>query len=175
MTESSSPGEAQADVDAAGVVRLDATDVRLLERLQRDADLTNQALAAQIHVSPATALRRTQALKRAGIVERIVALLAPQRLGPLLQAVVEVTLEHQGRDGIEAFAQWAAARDEVQQCYRMASGPDFVLLLVLRDMAQYDAWAERLHAAGLPVRNLRSYFVQRRLKFTTALPLPGRD
>ena len=91
---------------------LDATDLRLLDLLQHDASLSNQDLAAAAHVSPATCLRRVRRLVEAGVIERRVALLSHERLGHGLTAVVEVTLDRQGAEHLDAFerARWPKPR-----------------------------------------------------------------
>ncbi|MEB0114849.1 Lrp/AsnC family transcriptional regulator, partial [Variovorax sp. RTB1] len=86
---------------------LDALDLRLLDALQRDASQTNQQLAADAHISPPTCLRRVQRLRKAGFIERQIALLSPDRLAPVLghglQAVVEISLDRQGAEALDAF------------------------------------------------------------------------
>ena len=85
----------------------DDTDLRLLDALQRDASQTNQQLAADVGISPPTCLRRVQRLRAAGLIERQVALLSPDRLAPLLghglQALVEVSLDRQDAASLDAF------------------------------------------------------------------------
>src|SRR5215213_10101168 len=76
--------------------KLDATDLKILAVLQDDASLTNQALAARVHTSPATCLRRVKALVDGGVIERRVALLSSHALDHGLTAFVEVSLERQG-------------------------------------------------------------------------------
>jgi Lrp/AsnC family transcriptional regulator, leucine-responsive regulatory protein len=75
---------------------LDAIDWRILAELQSDASLSNQALAAKVHVSPATCLRRVRRLTEQGVIERRVALLSPDRLAMTLTAIAEVSLDAQG-------------------------------------------------------------------------------
>ena len=79
-------------------MEFDATDLRLLDLLQSDASMSNQALAEQAHTSPATALRRVRRLMDEGVIERRVALLNPDRLGAGLTALVEITLDRQGAE-----------------------------------------------------------------------------
>jgi DNA-binding Lrp family transcriptional regulator len=143
---------------------LDAIDLRLIELLQADASQPNQDLAAAAHVSPATALRRVRRLKEAGVVERCVALLAPQHIGGL-QAVVEVQLDRQGAEHLDAFEAQAVAEPAVQQCWRVSPGPDFVLVLWVADMAAYNALVQRLFTQHANVRNVKTYFATRRAKF----------
>ena len=151
---------------------LDSIDLRLLDQLQKDASLTNVELAACVHVSPATALRRVRRLVDAGYVERTVALLSTDRLAPGLSAIVEVTLEPQTAQTLDAFESRATRDDAVQQCYRTASGPDFVLFATVADMPAWHAFLARLMTDELRVRNVRSFFVAKRAKFAPAIPLP---
>jgi DNA-binding Lrp family transcriptional regulator len=154
-------------------VELDSIDLRLLDQLQKDASLDNQELAACVHVSPATALRRVRRLADAGYIERTVALLSSDMLAPGLSAIVEVTLEPQTAQTLDAFEARASRDDAVQQCYRTASGPDFVLVATVVDMPAWHAFLQRLMTDELRVRNVRSYFVAKRAKFAPAIPLPS--
>ena len=149
---------------------LDAIDLRLLDLLQADAALSNQALAEAAHVSPATALRRVRRLVDSGVIERQVAIVSPQRVGGL-SAVVELTLDRQGAEHLAAFEQRAVADAAVQQCYRVSPGPDFVLLLWLPDMAAYHALVQKLFTQDANVRNVKSFFVTHRAKFAPAVRL----
>ena len=151
---------------------LDAVDLRILDQLQRDASLTNLELAARVHVSPATALRRTKSLVEAGYIERTVALLSPDKLAPGLSAIVEVMLEPQTAQTPDAFEARAIADPAVQQCYRTASGPDFVLFATVPDMPAWHAFLQRVMTDDAHVRNVRNYFVAKRAKFAPAIPLP---
>ncbi len=151
---------------------LDAVDLRLLAALQQDCSLTNQALAERAMVSPATALRRVKALGEAGLIERQVAVLNPERLGGGLQVIVELTLDRQGSDWLDAFEAHALPFAEVQQCYRVSPGPDFVLVLQVADMAAYAELAQRLFTSQANVRNVKAFFSVKRAKFTTTLALP---
>jgi Lrp/AsnC family transcriptional regulator, leucine-responsive regulatory protein len=151
---------------------LDATDRRLLELLQTDASLSNQDLAAAAHTSPATALRRLRRLVDSGLIERRVALLNPDRLGAGLSALVEITLDRQGAEHLDAFEQRIVGDDEVQQLWRVSPGPDFVLVVHCADMAGYQALAQRLFTQDANVRNVKAYFAVKRAKFEPRLKLP---
>ena len=155
------------------LIDLDATDLRLLSMLQDDASLTNQALAERAHVSPATCLRRVARLVARGIVERRVALLSPEKLGAGLTAIVEITLDCQGAEHLAAFEARAAADAAVRQCYRVAPGPDFVLVVQAQGMPAYDALVQRLFTQDGNVRNVKTFFSVRRAKFETRIELPA--
>ena len=157
---------------SAELVALDATDLRILDQLQSDASLTNQALAERIHTSPATCLRRVKRLVDAGVIERRVALLSPERLGAGLTALVELTLDRQGAEHLAAFEARAVADTGVQQCYRVSSGPDFMLVLQVADMAAYHALVQRLFTEDANVRNVKAFFSVHRAKFEPRIVLP---
>jgi Lrp/AsnC family leucine-responsive transcriptional regulator len=154
---------------------IDATDLRLLDALQHDASRSNLQLAALVNISPPTCLRRVQRLHDAGLIERQVALLEPQRLAELLghglQAVVEVSLDRQDAAALDAFEHRVVADDAVQQCWRVSPGPDFVLVVAVRDMPAYQALAQRLFNTDANVRNVKAFFSLKRAKFEPALPL----
>ena len=153
----------------------DATDWQLLDWLQRDASLSNQALAERVHVSPPTCLRRVRRLQESGLIERQVALLQPDRLAALqghgLAAIVEVSLDRQGAEHLDAFQARASADDAVQQCWRVSPGPDFVLVVHTRDMPAYLALSQRLFTQDANVRNVKVFFATQRAKFETKLPI----
>ena len=144
----------------------DETDLRLLDLLQDDAGLSNQDLAAAAHVSPATALRRIRRLTESGVIERRIALLAVDALGGGLQALVEVQLDRQGVEHLDAFETLAVADAAVQQCWRVSPGPDFLLVLWVADMAAYNAVVQRLFTQQANVRNVKSFFALKRAKFS---------
>ena len=156
-------------------ITLDATDLRILDQLQRDASLSNHDLAAVVHTSPATCLRRVKRLVDAGVIERRIAILSPQKMGAGLTAFAEVSLDRQGAEHVQAFEARAVAESAVQQCHRVSPGPDLVLVLQVPDMAGYHALVQRLFTQDANVRNVKTFFSTHRAKFETrvSLPLPA--
>ena len=152
---------------------MDLTDLRILDQLQRDASLTNQALAAAVHTSAATCLRRVKRLTESGLIERVVAILSPQKLGAGLCALVEVTLDRQGAEHLQAFEARAVAEPAVQQCYRVSPGPDFMLVLQVADMPAYHLLVQRLFSQDANVRNVKAFFSVHRAKFEPRVALPS--
>ncbi len=160
-------------INSTDEVDLDATDLRILEQLQRDASLTNQALAVAAHTSAATCLRRVKRLEDTGVIERRIALLSPARLGAGLSAIIEVTLDRQGAEHLAGFEARAVAEAPVQQCYRVSPGPDFIVVVQLPDMAAYHALVQRLFTQDANVRNVKTFFSVHRAKFEPAIALPS--
>ena len=156
-------------------ISLDAVDLQLLVQLQKDASLSNQALAARVHTSPPTCLRRVKRLNDAGLIERQIAVLNPERLaatlGHGLTAIIEITLDRQDADALDAFEARVAPDAAVQQCYRVSPGPDFVLVVHAKNMPTYHALTQRLFTSDANVRNVKAFFSVKRSKFGAELPL----
>ena len=156
-------------------IDIDATDIKLLNALQTDASLSNQALAALAHISPPTCLRRVKRLHDAGLVERVVAILDPSKIASIighgLTAVVEITLDRQGDEHLSAFEQRVGVDTAVQQCYRVSPGPDFVLIVQVADMPSYLALSQRLFTGDANVRNVKAFFSVKRSKFEPKIGL----
>lgn len=157
-------------------IAIDAIDIQLLERLQNDASLSNQALAALVHISPPTCLRRVKRLRDANLIERVIAVLSVDKLAAVaghgLCAIVEITLDRQDNGALEAFEKRVAADDAVQQCYRVSPGPDFCLVVHAADMPDYLALVKRLFTVDANVRNVKTFFSIKRSKFGARVPLP---
>ena len=150
---------------------IDELDRRILAILQVDASINNQDLAERVHASAPTCLRRVKRLREIGVIERQVTLLSPAALGPSLSAIVEISLDIQSAERLDAFEARVAGEAAVMQCYRVSPGPDFVLVVMVADMAAYHALVHRLFNAAANVRNVRAFFSVQRTKFETALPL----
>jgi Lrp/AsnC family leucine-responsive transcriptional regulator len=155
---------------------IDATDLLLLNHLQDDASRSNLDLAALLHISPPTCLRRVKRLHDAGLIEREIAVLSVDRLSEVighgLSAIVEITLDRQDNQALEAFERRVAADDAVQQCYRVSPGPDFCLVVHAANMPDYLALAQRLFTTDANVRNVKTFFSVKRSKFGARVPLP---
>jgi Lrp/AsnC family leucine-responsive transcriptional regulator len=150
-------------------ISLDDLDKRILTAMQDNAARTNQELAELVHASPPTCLRRVKRLIETGVIARQVALLDPEKVGAGLTAIVEVTLDVQSSERLVEFEQLVAPEDAVLQSYRVSTGPDFILILQMADMAAYHELAHRLFAGHANVRNVRSFFSVVRSKFETRI------
>ncbi len=155
-------------------IDLDALDLRLLAELQTDASRSFHELAERALTSSATAQRRVKRLQDAGVIDRQVALLNPQRLGEGISAIVEVTLDRQGAEHQDTFEQRCMVDAAVQQLWRVSAGPDFVLVVLAADMPGYHAVVQRLFTQDANVRNVKAYFAIKRAKFSTEVWLPQR-
>jgi DNA-binding Lrp family transcriptional regulator len=156
-------------------ISLDAIDLQLLALLQSDASLNNQTLAERVHTSAPTCLRRVKRLFDAGLIERQIAILNPEKLSATigfgLTAIVEITLDRQDIQALEQFETRVADDPAVQQCYRVSPGPDFVLVVHAANMPAYQALTQRLFTSDANVRNIKAFFSVKRSKFGAELPL----
>jgi Lrp/AsnC family leucine-responsive transcriptional regulator len=150
---------------------LDELDRRILNQLQHDASLTNQALAERVHASPPTCLRRVRRLTALGVIAKQVAILDPSKLGSTLTAIIEVTLDIQSAESLQAFEETVLSEPAILQCYRVSSGPDFILIAHILDMPAYHALVQRALTAAANVRNVRTFFSVHRSKFDTRIAL----
>ena len=157
-------------------INLDDTDLQLLQQLQLDSSLSNQALARHLELSAPTCLRRVKRLQELGLIEKQVAILSSEHIARLtghgLQAIVEVSLDRQDSSSLLQFEHKAVAEPGVQQCWRVSPGPDFILVIATIDMPAYLALSQKLFTQDANVRNVKAFFSIKRAKFTTALPLP---
>ena len=150
---------------------LDDLDRRILNQLQHDASLTNQALAERVHASPPTCLRRVRRLTELGVIAKQVVILEPSKLGSTLTAIIEVTLDIQSAENLQTFEETVLREPAILQCYRVSSGPDFVLIAHVLDMPAYHALVHRALTAAENVRNVRTFFSVHRSKFDTHIEL----
>ena len=156
---------------------LDAIDLKLLAFLQAGASLSNVALAEKLHISAPTCLRRTKRLQQEGWIEKQVVILSADKLGRLmghgLTALIEVSLDKQGEEWLQAFETRAVKEQAVQQCWRVSPGPDFMLVVQTTNMPAYLALTQRLLTQDANVRIVKTFFSVKRAKFGTELTLPS--
>jgi Lrp/AsnC family transcriptional regulator, leucine-responsive regulatory protein len=150
---------------------IDDLDLRILDVLQQDATLSNQALSERVFTSAATTLRRVRALHDAGVIERHIVVLAPEKIGGTLNAICEITLSEQNAEAFDRFERLAIGEEAVTQCYRTSPVVDFTLILTVRNIERYNEIVQRLFTAANNVRNVRTRFATKRAKFSAAVPL----
>ena len=152
---------------------LDAIDRRILVLLQANARLTNAELAEQVGISPSPCWRRVRALEEAGVIARYVTLLSPEVAGLPVSVFVSVSLEKQIEPALEVFQRAVRARPEVMECYLMTGDSDYLLRVVVSDLAAYERFLMD-HLTRIPgVASIRSSFALKQVKYSTALPLEG--
>jgi Lrp/AsnC family leucine-responsive transcriptional regulator len=149
----------------------DATDLRLLALLQREGRISNAELAERAHLSPSACHRRIQRLEAEGFIARYVALLDARRMGRPTTVFVEITLQSQADEVLEAFERAVARVPDLLECHLMAGTADYLLKILARDTEDF-ARIHRQHLTRLPgVRQMHSSFALRTVVQTTAISL----
>ena len=149
---------------------LDSIDRRILRELQVDATIPISELADRAGLSQTPCWKRVKRLEALGIIERRVALLNREQLELSLVVFVSVRAARHDEAWLNEFARGAAALPEVVEFYRMSGEIDYLLKVVVADIAAYDQFYKRLIATA-PLGDVSSSFAMEQIKFTTALPL----
>ena len=150
---------------------LDAVDRAILGLLQEDGRIANVDLAEVVHLSPSACLRRVRRLEESGRIDRYVALVDPAAVGLGTDVFVEITLTGQDEATLEGFEVAVSERPEVMSCHLMAGQFDYLVHVVVRDVADYEV-LHRTHLAQLPgVARMVSSFALRPICNRTAYPL----
>jgi DNA-binding Lrp family transcriptional regulator len=154
-------------------VRLDKLDLNLLGWLQKDNQLTAEMLAERVGRSPSAIARRLRRLRASGAIAADVALVSEQAAGHPLSAVIHIQLERHALNEIDTFRRRLVASENVQLCLEISGAFDILLLVVIADMAAFNAFADEMLAGERAVRRYETSFVKKRVKATLALPLEG--
>ncbi len=149
---------------------MDATDTKILMLLQEDASISIAEIAQRVNLSQTPCWKRVQRLEATGVIQKRVALVDPEKVGLGLTVFVSIeTSDHSGQ-WLQHFADFVSAMPEVMEFYRMAGDVDYMLRVVVPDMAAYDRFYQRLIGA-IPLKNVTSRFAMQRVKSTTAYVL----
>ncbi|MEJ5999611.1 Lrp/AsnC family transcriptional regulator [Paucibacter soli] len=149
---------------------MDAIDIKILQILQVDAEQQLAQIAAAVGLSATPCWRRIQRMKEAGVISRQVALVDPRQVNVGVTVFVSVRTSTHTQEWFEIFRATVQAIPEVVEFYRMSGDIDYLLRIVVPDIAAYDAVYKRL-IAGTQLFDVSSSFAMEELKFTTALPL----
>jgi Lrp/AsnC family transcriptional regulator len=149
---------------------MDATDRRLLELLQEDATRPVAELGALVGLSATPCWKRIQRLERDGVIRGRVALLDPAKVGAAVTVFVSLRTSHHSREWLDQFAKTVRDIPEVMEFYRMAGDVDYMLRVVVPDIAAYDTFYKRL--TDMPgLTDVTSRFAMETIKSTTVLPV----
>jgi Lrp/AsnC family transcriptional regulator, leucine-responsive regulatory protein len=155
--------------------QLDAIDRRILRALQADGRMIYDALAAQVSLSPSATLRRVKRLEESGVISGYVALVSPERVGLSLTAYLNVRLEKHSqvhkRTPMDLFRAAVQTWPEVVECAALTGEMDFLLRVVVQDMAHYSRFIMDTLLKHPSVEDCKTSFVLDRVKNTTAVPV----
>ncbi len=150
---------------------LDTTDRKILSALQRKGRMSNSDLSEKVNLSPSACHRRVQRLEKDGYIRDYVALLDARRMGVATTVFVEITLQGQADEVLEAFEKAVSRVPDVLECHLMAGTADYILKVVAENTDDF-ARIHRHYLARLPgVAQMQSSFALRTVFKTTALPV----
>lgn len=156
-------------------ITLDAIDRRILRALQTHGRMTYDELAAQVSLSPSAALRRVKRLEEAGVIAGYVAIVPPERVGLGLTAYINVRLEKHTethkRNPMDLFRAAVQSWPEVVECVALTGEMDYLLRVVVQDMAHYSRFIMDTLLKHPSVEDCKTSFVLDRVKNTTAVPV----
>ena len=152
-------------------IHLDKVDRAILHELQRDGRLSNVHLAAKVHLSESACLRRVKLLEDAGVIDRYAMIIDQTAVGLPGNVFVEISLQQQRQQNLDDFEEAVQRVSEVMECYLMTGEYDYLLRVVVADVADY----ERIHheyLTTLPgVERVRSSFTLRAVTRKTEVPV----
>jgi Lrp/AsnC family transcriptional regulator, cysteine-sensing transcriptional activator len=149
---------------------MDAIDRKILAVLQDDASLSVAEIGTRVGLSSTPCWKRIQRLEADGVIQKRVAAIDQDKLGLGVTVFVSVETEDHSEDWLRKFAEMVGAMPEVLEFYRMAGDVDYMLRVVVPDIAGYDSFYKKLIAA-VPLKNVTSRFAMEKIKSTTALPI----
>jgi len=149
---------------------MDAIDRKILSVIQEDASLSVAEIGQRVGLSSTPCWKRMQRLEAEGVIRKRVAILDQDKLGLGVTVFVSVETGDHSQEWLDKFAQVVGAMPQVMEFYRMAGDVDYMLRVVVPDIAGYDQFYKQLIAA-VPLKNVTSRFAMEKIKLTTALPI----
>ncbi|PVH27309.1 Lrp/AsnC family transcriptional regulator [Pararhodobacter oceanensis] len=143
---------------------MDRKDRELLKLIQSNSRLTAEALAAEIGLSPPAVQKRLKKLRDTKVIEKEIAVLSSSQLGRSLTVIVQVMLERENRLHLENFKRKMRNAPQVQQCYYTTGEADFVLVVVVADIAEYERFTQEYFFDESNVSKFTSNIVMDRVK-----------
>lgn len=149
---------------------MDAVDRKILIVMQENASLSVAEIGSRVGLSSTPCWKRIQRLEADGVIQRRVAVVDQAKVGLGITVFVSVETGDHSQEWLDRFAQTVGAMPEVMEFYRMAGDVDYMLRVVVPDIAGYDGFYKRL-IATVPLKNVTSRFAMEKIKSTTALPI----
>ena len=149
---------------------MDAVDRKILVVVQQDASLSVAEIGQRVGLSSTPCWKRLQRLEAEGVIMRRVALVDPDKIGLGITVYISIETGDHSEEWLKKFAEFVGAMPQVMEFYRMAGDVDYMLRVVVPDIAGYDAFYKKL-IGTVPLKNVTSRFAMERIKSTTALPI----
>ena len=152
---------------------MDLFDIKILNIIQRDNRQSAEKIADRVGLSPSAVQRRLKRLRKEGIIEAEVAIISPEALGRGLTAIVGVIIDKERRlsQALAEFKKLMLETPEVMQCYDVTGEADFIVIITVKDMPEYETVSRKLFIENPNVRRYKTSLVIRRVKTGTMIPL----
>ncbi len=150
---------------------MDGIDKRILNILQADASISISDIAERVNLSTTPCWKRVKRLEEAGIIKARVALLDGRQVSLGVSVFVHIKTQNHDSEWLASFAQTIEQFDEVLECYRMAGEWDYLLRVVVEDIAAFDNFYKRLVSDVDGLADVTSSFAMEEIKYSTRLPL----
>ncbi|WP_409439796.1 Lrp/AsnC family transcriptional regulator [Psychromonas sp. GE-S-Ul-11] len=150
---------------------LDATDKKIITLLQQDASLSLQQLSEQLDLTSTPCWNRIKRLESEGVIQKRVALVAPEKVGLELVAFVQIKTQQHSEVWLRNCVQQVKGFAQVLEFYRMAGEYDYLLKVIVKDMRSYDHFYQQLVNDVDGLTDVNTSFAMQQLKFTTELPI----
>jgi Lrp/AsnC family transcriptional regulator len=149
---------------------MDRLDKKILRLLQEDATLAVADIAKKVGLSTTPCWRRIQKLEEEGVVQRRVAVLSPEKVNTRVNVFISIRTSSHSLEWLKRFSEVVQEFPEVVEFYRMSGDVDYLIRVVVPDIAAYDAFYKKL-IAKIEIRDVSSAFAMEQIKYTTQLPL----
>jgi DNA-binding Lrp family transcriptional regulator len=153
---------------------LDSFDLRIARRYQHDTRVPASTIAAEVGLSTAAVQRRLKRMRELGVIEAEVALIAPKKVGLPVTCLVAVELVRESPSANEQFKRKMARYPQVQQCYYVTGTMDFMLIVLARDMEDYEAFSRKAFLEDSNVKSFTTHVVLERVKTGGSVPIDER-
>jgi len=152
-------------------MKLDKTDLRIIDQLQKNGALSNVELARRVHLSPSPCLARVKALEAGGVIDRYVAIASAAALGLGMTVFISISLRSQNKESLGEFERRVVEHDEVMECYLMTGDSDYLIRVAVADMGALEKFILEQLTPIPGIDKIRSSFALKQVRYKTALPL----
>ena len=153
------------------MIKLDPTDLKILNLLQQDGRMTIKELSNQLNLSTTPVFERIKKLERSGIIDRYMAVLNPEKLGKKLTAFAHISIKDHSKEQVEAFVERVVSFPEVLECHYVTGAADFLIKVLVDDIEKYNLFVLEKLSVAPNIGKVESLFSLSVRKKTIEIPL----
>ncbi|KIO77867.1 AsnC family transcriptional regulator [Pedobacter lusitanus] len=149
----------------------DDLDLKILEILQSDNSTPQRIIGEAVNLSAAAVQRRIKRMEEAGTIQFNIAAVNPLKVGRLITLIVEISMESEKLQQVDSMKKRFSEQPEIQQCYYVTGGADFVLILTVKDMSDYESFTRRVFFSDPNIKKFKTLVTIDRVKVGLSVPL----